>query len=417
MRQEVRSKVERARSSVRLQPVVDLTQRLVAVRTDTPGDGIRDACRLIAQELEPDFQSEFFESEPGYTSLVATHIFDAPGPTLALCGHVDVVSANERGRNWLHGPWSGDLDGDRLYGRGSLDMKGPLAALVTAAKSVVQARIALSGTLLVIAVPDEEAGGRLGAGALVESGKVKPDAVVIGEPGDGGVCVAHRGKCIVEIETRGRAAHASMPDRGDNAISRMLDVLVALRTTELRHVPHPHLGGPSIAVATTITGGSGTNVIPDSCRATIDVRKVPLMTDDSVLRDLRTRLLEAGVDCSGISMHVVRTAEPAEVSPASRVVRAAVDAYALEFQRTPQIRGMLAATDGWWFSAEPNCDTVMAFGPGSIEECHVVNESVSITELGAFARIYADLVVRFMSPGATSAPDARRYGRVGLGSV
>src|SRR5581483_1107154 len=127
----------------------------------------------------------------------------------------DVVPA---GDGWTRDPWSGDVDGGRLHGRGSLDMKAAVAGLAVAAASL--RGLPLAGRIVVAAVADEEVGGHRGAGALVEGG-LTADAAIVAEPGDGGVVVAHRGMCFLQLTTRGRSTHASMPHRGVNAIELM----------------------------------------------------------------------------------------------------------------------------------------------------------------------------------------------------
>jgi acetylornithine deacetylase/succinyl-diaminopimelate desuccinylase family protein len=378
-------------------PLVALTQDLVRIPSENPPGDTRAVCAALGVYLkEAGFALEFFEPEAGFASLLAIYEFERPGATLLLCGHVDVVPALAGSGRWSRDPWGGEIEGGRLYGRGSLDMKGPLAALVLAATEVARSEVPLSGRLVVAAVADEERGGRRGSGALVQAGKIRADAALIAEPGDRRVVVAHRGMCFVEIRTKGRSGHASVPEHGVNAVELMVEVLTACRSLTLRHEPHPLLGSPTVAV-TTIDGGENANVIPDLCRATFDVRKVPGMSDVTVKEDIVEHLERAGFgNPAQVEVRILASGEPGETAPDAGVVEIAVRAFEREFGHPPEVGGTAAATDGWWFS-QSGIPTVMALGPGGIAGCHIADEFVDIEELRSYARIYTDIIANFLS--------------------
>jgi acetylornithine deacetylase/succinyl-diaminopimelate desuccinylase-like protein len=286
-------------------------------------------------------------------------------------------------------------------------MKGALAAMIDAARRAVADETELRGRIVIAAVADEECGGRRGAGALVHDALTDADGVIIGEPGDGAVCVGHRGMCFVEATVRGQATHASTGG-GVNAVAAMVRVLSALEGIELTHTVHPLLGGPTIAIGTVISGGSTANVIPDLCRATLDVRKVPGMTDDSVLADLRARLASAEVS-DPVTFSITASVEPSVTDARDAIVTVSTDAFQEEFERAPEVRGMSATTDGWWFRNGRGIPTVMALGPGKIADCHTIDERVSIAELESYSRIYAGIIRRFLSTA--------RSGAVGAGAT
>lgn len=387
---------EAARAAVDVQAVVPLAQRLVRTFTENPPGATRAACELLAAELESDdFETELFEPEPGHVSLIATHTFDRPGRTLVLNGHLDVVPATE---GWTRDPLGAEVEDGRLYGRGALDMKGAVAAMTVAARSLVRNGLPLGGRLVVMAVADEEQGGKHGSGALVEAGKVEADAVVIGEPSNGGVVIGHRGVCFLRIRTFGRTGHASMPEHARNAVEVMVDALVSLRDVEFSHEVHPVLGSPSMAIGTTIAGGRKVNVVPDRCEATLDVRMVPGMTPAGVVAGLHRALAASGLSTpSQYEVDVLMSGETATLDPESELATLAADALGRELGRRPALGGMPAATDGWWFANRAGIPTVMGLGPGAISGCHVPDEHVLVAELEAYARIYADLAARFLA--------------------
>jgi succinyl-diaminopimelate desuccinylase len=387
-----------ARAAVDTDHVVALAQQLIRIPTENPPGNTRAACTVLSEELESaEFLCERFEPTPPHASLIASCTFSSQGRTLVFNGHLDVVPA---GDGWTHEPFGADIATGKLYGRGSVDMKGAVAAMTVAAASLARANLPLSGRLVVTAVADEEQGGLHGSGALVESGKLVADAVVIGEPSDGGVVIAHRGTCFVRITTHGRSGHASMPEHAVNAVERMLDVLAACRQIEFVHEPDLLLGRPSITIGTTISGGTKMNVVPGECQATLDIRTVTGMTSTNVVDRLVSHLRAFGFRTpEEFEVEVIVSSEQGVTPRDAEIVTLATRASALEFGREPQLLGMPATTDGWWFSNKAAIPTVMGLGPGSIRDCHVTDEYVEVAELEAYARIYADIAAHFLYPG------------------
>jgi len=174
-------------------------------------------------------------------------------------------------------------------------------------------------------------------GALLDAGKLSANGAVIAEPGDGGVIVGHRGMCFVQLTTLGRAAHASMPENGVNAVEAMVDVLQACRTLRLSHTAHPLLGSPTVAVGTTISGGERPNVVPDACAATLDVRTVPDMSRDSVVAGIRAHLERCGIAEERQPDVEVRVwGEPGVTDPAAEIALVTAQAFAREFGYDPE---------------------------------------------------------------------------------
>lgn len=375
--------------------VVALTSELVRVPSENPPGETHRVCDLIESALDESFT--IWRTEPllGVVSIVAELDFGHPGPTLVLNGHVDVVPVGDQASEWTHDPFGAEVFENRIYGRGSLDMKGAVSCLIVAANRVAREPGGVAGKILLAIVADEESGGRLGAGQVIADPRFHGDAALVAEPGDGGICIAHRGMCFVSITTHGRPAHASVPEEGINAVDAMVDVLTALRDLRLTFDEHPLLPNPSVSLGTTIQGGTRPNVVPASCTATVDVRKIPGMTDENVLADIRGCLAQK-LPGTSVDVAIATSGEPAETPAESRVVTIASEAYERHFGRPPELRGMVAASDGWWFANRRGIPTLMAFGPGRIADCHVVDESVDIDELHAYTAIYEDVVRTFL---------------------
>ena len=210
-------------------------------------------------------------------SVIARRRGSGGGRSLLLNGHLDTVGV--AGMDRPHQPW---VENGRLYGRGSYDMKGAIAAILVAVVDAPE----LKGDLIVTAVADEEFGS-IGTQAVLE--RVHADAAIVVEPTELQLAVAHRGFVSFEIETQGVAAHGSRPDLGVDAIARMGHVLVALEGLDRRlqagdrHV----LVGPASLHASLIEGGQEYSSYPSRCLLTGERRTIPGETLEQIERELR----------------------------------------------------------------------------------------------------------------------------------
>ena len=215
---------------------------------------------------------------------------EGAGPTLLLNGHLDTVGVAGMSVD----PFGGDLRDGRLWGRGSCDMKGGVAALLAATARV--ARSGAPGSLIVALTADEEHAS-LGMEALVRSG-MRGDAAVVCEPTSLSVMPAHKGFVWVEAAFQGRAAHGSRPDAGVDAIEhagRYLTALGALKNRLAAGKPHPLLGHGSFH-AGTIEGGSTPSVYPDACRLVLERRTLPGENVAGIIGEFQTVLDELEAD-------------------------------------------------------------------------------------------------------------------------
>jgi acetylornithine deacetylase/succinyl-diaminopimelate desuccinylase-like protein len=277
---------------------IQLTRALVALDTVNPAlvpgaPGERPAVELLAGRLAPrGFELEVI-GPPARPSLLARHRGPGGGRTLALCGHLDTV-----GTDGMADPFSARIEGDRLFGRGSCDMKAGVAAMVVAAEHAATA--GTDGDVVLALVADEEHAS-LGSAAvlahLAASGPL-PDACLIGEPTWLDLIVAHRGFAVVEVELRGQAAHSSLPRDGVNAVThlgRLLAAVEALDADLAARPPHPYAGTGSIQ-ATVASGGSAPFVLPAHASAVIERRTLPGEAPDTALREVESILAQLAAD-------------------------------------------------------------------------------------------------------------------------
>jgi acetylornithine deacetylase len=258
-----------------LTSTIELLRDLVSIDSVNPSlvPGARGeaaiAQRIAAELMSIGLAVNITEVAPGRPNVVGILEGRARGRGLMLCGHIDTV-----GVAGMESPFEPVERDGRLYGRGSQDMKGGVAAMIGAARAIAESGGLASGTLTVAAVIDEEHAS-LGADALVATHRA--DAAVVTEPTDLDIAVAHKGFQWVRVETRGRAAHGSRPLEGRDAILRMGRVLAALEALDRRLQAgraHPLLGAASLH-ASLISGGREWSSYPDACVLEMERRTLP----------------------------------------------------------------------------------------------------------------------------------------------
>ncbi len=376
--------------------VLAYARALIAAPSENPG-GTEEAAATVATEILEELGAapHTIRSATGRPSVLAA-LGSGRRPRLAWNGHLDVVPAGARD-TWGPGPWEGVVRDGRLIGRGSADMKGPIAAALAAGAAIRRAGVELAGTLEYHLVADEELAGVHGTKVLWERGLLDQDAAVVGEPSELQIGLAERGGAWVTLTAFGRAAHGSQPDRGVNAIISMSRYLLRLGEV-LPDIEHPLTGRPSVNAA-LITGGSAPNVVPDRCEVDVDRRLIPGERDPervlapfrALAEDLRRDHPEVRVDAA-----LREWTDPAEAPAETALVRIAREAVAAATGREPQLVGFTGITDARFYINEAHVPTII-LGPGSLGVAHTANESVAVEDLVAGARAYARSFVAFLS--------------------
>jgi succinyl-diaminopimelate desuccinylase len=307
-------------------------------------------------------------------------------PALLYNGHLDTVPVGSE--KWVHDPFEGVVSEGKIWGRGTADMKGGLVALMVAAKALAEARIPLQGDLIIAATAGEEADS-LGATAVVARSDLGPvQAIVIPEPSYNDVYVAEKGAFWLEITTQGKTAHGSMPEMGRNAVMMMVALIGELSKMPFPYKEHPLLGGFSQSI-NTITGGVKTNVVPDQCVITVDMRTVPGQDHRAILKqveDLIADLSRRTPDFKA-SVKVTNDRAPVETSPNEPAVQTFADIVAEVAGERPVPKGVRYYTDAVAFVPVLKAPMIIC-GPGDAKLAHQPNEHVEISKLVQAARIY-----------------------------
>lgn len=322
--------------------LVDLTLRICRARTvdylpeDFPGggpDGMASpgeegkVVAILAEELRrigAPFTTH--AKVAGRDNLLATVGQGKPGyRQLLVLLHTDVVPSGAPS-DWTFAPFEPFEKNGRLYGRGVLDDKGPLAAAFTALRILKAHEASIPGAFIFGAVADEEVGVGVGLPYLIEQGLIRcTDAVIPDIAGNMlEINVAEKGRAVFKVRARGKQAHAMEPSRGVNAIHALARFLTAVERLELRHRPHPVLGGPTQNVG-LVRGGVAPNAVPADAEATIDVRYVPGQTAEGIRGELCAVADAAiggaqGMPGATLTIEIQQDAAPCEVSPESPIV-------------------------------------------------------------------------------------------------
>ncbi|MBN9047097.1 MAG: M20 family metallopeptidase [Rhizobiales bacterium] len=368
---------------------------LVAINSENPPGGEGAVARWVRERLAPlGFTLKPIEYAPGRFNIEAW-LENGPGPVFAFNTHMDTVPA---GDGWTSDAFVLTERDGRLYGRGSCDCKGPLAAMIEALRMLVGERKAWSGTLMAVFTGDEEvasAGARHYAAA-----RPKINAVVVGEPTGNACFSAHKGSFRPVVRVAGKAAHSGSPHLGENAIFRageLMPLLAAFHEGVLAQRSYHLVGNPSLTV-TRIRGGHADNVIPAECELLLDRRLIPGETDASAEAEIRALLADAerkhGIRAEIVGYHAT-TGGATDTPETAPVVQAAIAACRAAGVAEPGPFGFQGACDLVHF-IEAGAEGVV-IGAGDIRVAHRPDEFVPADEFVASATIYADVARRILA--------------------
>ena len=404
----------------------ELLAHLIRFNTVNPPGNERAAQEFLADHLErAGFSCELLGAEPERPNLVArlgpsgAGAGVPPGPTLCYLGHVDTVLADPS--EWTHDPWSGEIDGGYLWGRGALDMKSQVAAEVAAAASLARSGWRPGrGELLLVAVVDEETGGSLGAQWITREHPEKVRCDLLVNEGGGavfeyggkrlyGVCCAEKGVFRFSVLTEGVAGHASMPGMGENALLKMAPVLERLGRSQpsyrLTAEPQAFLRGigeepedpagslrrmraadPRLATMfepmfgvtftpTRISASEKVNVIPSRAELKVDCRVPPGLGEPEVLEGVEEVLGDGdGAGAGG--------AQPWRIEFSERVMG----------NRSPLQSELMDTLAAWIAERDPGAQVVPVVLPGFTDSRHFRTAFPDCVAYGFFPHRHQALV-------------------------
>lgn len=372
----------------------------------------------LTEEAIQEAMARYQEGNPGHDYTNRRNLYaqfkGAQPKSIMFNGHIDTMPPGDESA-WTVPPWGATLKDGRLYGLGVCDMKAGLMASIMAVQLLKDAGIPLPCTVKISSVCDEEGGGN---GSIVAAiGGQRADAVVVCEPTQGELLVAHMGFVFFHIEVEGLAVHSGQKTSGVNAIDKAIKIIHALEDLEhdwlLRH-KHPLLPPPSGNVG-VIQGGAAGSTVPDYCSFKTCVHYHPgTMSRDQVVAEYR-RAIDLCSDGDAFlrdhrpRVSIYQAGGPFEMDPDHPLVHSFKAAWGAVSGAPLRIAGSSSGCDSRIWRGIANCPTIQ-FGPGALQQCHAVDEYVDIEEYLKAIHIYACLIMEWGRDDTTSSE--RDPGRV-----
>ena len=326
--------------------------------------------------------------DPERPSVIAEARAPGATDTVLIASHLDTVPVDGMEID----PFDPALKGERLYGRGSCDTKGGMAAAVDALERVLE-RGTLRRNVLLVGEADEELSSTGARAVLEHLGARAPDWAIATEPTDLRVVTAHKGIAHARLVARGVAGHASDPARGRNAIVALARAVGALDELagRLARRSDPRLGPPTLSVG-VIRGGSAANIIPDEASLLVDRRLVSGEDDQSAQAEIEAALAAAGV-ADDVRVDWMRMEKAALATPDDHACVRLCQRIQSEAGLPNEVRSAAFGTDAGILAAAGIPSVVL--GPGSVEQAHTAREWVDIRQVERMA----DLFVRLFESG------------------
>jgi succinyl-diaminopimelate desuccinylase len=364
-----------------------LTRELLAFNTINPPGMERACARHLGAILEAaGFRLAYHEFADARTSLIAEIGGDPARPPICFTGHIDTVPLGAK--PWTKDAFAGETDGDRLYGRGSSDMKSGVAAFVAAAVELAPQLARSPGVVLVVTAGEEV--GCEGARYLADRGLLdRAGAIVVAEPTGNYPFIGHKGLAWFEIETSGVTAHGSMPEVGENAINKMARVIGDLEQFHFPVASHAVMGKPTLNIG-TIRGGLNTNSVPDSATITVDMRTVPGIDHGHLCHSLEHLLGPRGA-----TVRKIVDTPSLYTEPADEWVQQVFDVCAPVLDGRPTPRVITFSTDGADLKRGYGGPPAVILGPGEPRLAHQTDEWCSLARLEQSVDVFATLMRRW----------------------
>jgi len=342
------------------------------------------------------------EPEPGRPVVIGTFDSGRSGRTLLFEAHSDTVTEGDPGA-WQEDPFGREVRDGVIHGRGTIDMKGNLAAALTALRALMEGGHPSSGRIVFLSPCDEE-DRMLGIKHFIAGGRAKDlDGAIICEPEENHVCVTQKGALRLGLHFRGRMAHGAMPDAGINPIPHAVAAIAAVARIEAAeragHGRHPTLGWPTLTptiVQAPAVGEAQINVVPDSCFVAIDVRTIPGQDHHSLVDHVQAALegLRADDPATDARLDVIEDRPWTETPADYPLVLAVAEAVRRETAQEPVFDGVPGTTDGTYLhlAGVP----IVTTGAGRRDLPHQANERVEVAELATTARIYRTAALLYL---------------------
>jgi succinyl-diaminopimelate desuccinylase len=417
--------VQRVLEAVDPDELIRLTTELVRINSvwdPEAGTSEQEVGERVARWAEEEgFEASLEYAAPGRPNVVIRRQFGAGSRTLMFEGHTDVVTPGDPS-DWNYDPFGAQIVGRRMYGRGTNDTKGNLAAMLIAMKALKRSGVALSGAAVGGVLCDEE-DQMLGVRHFIGQGHADTvTAAVICEPEDGIICISQKGAIRARYTVIGRMSHGAMPLSGLNtatAVARLIDGLHRIEYSAVKALGrHPLLGWPSFTptvIRAPASGAPQLNVMPGKAEIQVDVRTVTAQNHDEVRKEMTglARQVENEVSSHyesydarlGLERPRAMKVEVAFLTDRpctytdqqEPIVTSAAWATREIWKKDPVFGGVPGATDGTFLRSLKGIP-IVTMGAGDRQVPHQVDEWVDLDQLIQIAEIYALTGLRYLSP-------------------
>ena len=385
------------KSKIKEEEITNLAQELIKIPSDETA-GEKEVCEYLESYLKSlGMKVRLQEVLPNRPNIIAEVIGDEVGKSIMFNGHVDTVPVGDI-KKWSMDPYSAIIKDNKLFGRGSTDMKGAIASMIIAMKFIMNNVEKFNGKIIFTGVMAEETTG-LGTQKIVEE-NIKADMAVVGEPSDEKIYRAHKGTMWFNLSTYGKLEHSSESNsESNNAIINMMKLIMEINeiSKELETIENNLVGHPSINIG-LIDGGTKQNMIADSCRISIDRRTLPEEKTEEVLDKLRIRLdgLRSLDDRLTFDLEIDTIREAVEVAESEQIVQEVKNALNKVINKNPTISGMKATTDMSILVNQGNIPSVI-YGPGFIKQAHTVDEFIEVKRLVESSQVYTEILLNVLT--------------------
>jgi len=378
--------LEKLSSQVSEEELVELTRRLISIPShfNLPSGEVEVVRALEQVFTAEDIEYELQPVEGERSNIIAKLPGTGGGKSLTLNGHLDTVPPYG-----MKDPFKAEFINGKIYGRGAVDMKGPIAAMVMAMVAFKRSGIKLKGDLYFAGVIAEETNSE-GSETLIESG-FRTDGAIIGEPSGREYAIGHRGLEWLEIEIEGKAAHGGIPDKGVNAIVNAAKFIMRVQekivpTLKLNDNP---VMGPPVMNFGYIEGGTQPSTVADCCRILLDRRYTSQEELSDVLAQYEDILSELEAEDPAFKGRLRRMESalmkkydhvPMETDRNDPLVKAVVSALEEIVGFSPAMTTSRGWTDAAIFNHYGKMATVV-YGPGDITRSHTDHEYITVEEL------------------------------------
>ncbi|MEZ7117150.1 M20 family metallopeptidase [Clostridioides difficile] len=405
------------------QEYIDYLKELVSIKTEDVGHGILGGFEKegqeyieklanyigfsvyrqeMSEELIKKAKNIYKEGNLGHNyqdryNLICKYSDDLPGKTIVFNGHVDTMPPGDISK-WKYNPYSATEDNGKLYGLGTADMKSGLIASILAVKLIKDSGLNVPGNVKIMSVVDEEGGGNGTINAVMNG--IGGDCCIICEPSEQNLIVAHMGFVFFEVEVKGVSLHCGSKWEGVNAIEKAMLLLQDIKELEhnwLMIYKHPLLPSPTINLG-VINGGTAGSTVPDKCVFNLCVHFLPnIMSYEQVANDVTNVIMtrangDLWLKDNKPNINIYQSGLGFEMDKDSDFVVNAHKILEETLGKKLEIKGSTAGNDARVMKNLAEIPTLI-LGPGSIEQCHSIDEYVEIKEYLDSILMYASLIL------------------------